>query len=91
MQYLVTKDLLALHDKYDGDLGLLDEPWATKGDRDLFTEDQIRTLGEYLEKVRLRKLSTLSPDLRKKVEDRIGELETLIAPDVVSALRTRVK
>jgi len=25
MQYLVTKQLLALHDKYDGDLGLLDE------------------------------------------------------------------
>jgi hypothetical protein len=90
MEYLVTKELLDLHDKYDGDLGLLDERWAAKEDGELFSSEQIRTLGAYLEQVRLRQLDILSPELRRKVEQRIGELESLIAPDVITTLQERL-
>jgi hypothetical protein len=90
MQYLVTKELLALHDKYDGDLGLLDERWAAKEDQKLFSSEQIRVLGEYIEQIRLRQSDKLSPELRKKVEHKISELETLIAPDVITTFHERL-
>ena len=90
MKYLVTKELLDLHDKCDGDLGLLDERWAAKEDRALFSGEQIRALGEYLEQLRLRQSDILSSELRRKVEHRIGELEMLIAPDVVTTLHERL-
>ena len=35
-----------LHDRYVGDLGLLDERWTSKKDRDASTRDQMRTLGD---------------------------------------------
>ena len=92
MPYLVTKQLLALHDKYDGDLGLLHERWADKRDRALFSDEQIRTLGEYLQQLELADVECLSPEFRERVELRIGELERLIDPEVVSALReTRMR
>jgi hypothetical protein len=90
VKHLVTKELLDLHDKYDGDLGLLDERWAPKEDRELFSSEQIRTLGEYLEQMHLRESDILSPELRRKVEQRISELEELIAPDVITTLRERL-
>jgi hypothetical protein len=90
VNYLVTKELLDLHDKYDGDLGLLDERWAAKGDGGRFSSEQIRTLSEYIEQVRLRQLETLSPELKRTVEHRIGELESLIAPDVITTLQERL-
>jgi hypothetical protein len=62
MKYLVTKELLDLHDKYDGDLGLLDERWADKKDRELFTHEQMGTLGEYIHQVRFSQVEILSPD-----------------------------
>jgi hypothetical protein len=89
MQYLVTKQLLALHDKYDGDLGLLDERWADKRDRELFSAEQMRTLGEYLQQLALSGVDCLAPEFRKEVELKINELELLIDPDVVSTLRDR--
>lgn len=89
MKHLVTKELLDLHDKYDGDLGLLDERWADKADRALFSSEQIRTLSEYLEQVRLRESPILSPELRSNIEQRINELEKLIAPDVIATLKER--
>jgi hypothetical protein len=90
MEYLVTKELLNLHDKYDGDLGLLDERWAAREDRELLSSEQIRTLGEYLEQVRLRQSGKLSPELSRKVEQRIRELELLIAPEVITTLQERL-
>ena len=89
MQYLVTKQLLALHDKYDGDLGLLDECWADKRDRELFSAEQMRTLGVYLQQLALSGEDCLAPEFRKEVERRIDELELLVDPDVVSTLRDR--
>ncbi len=89
MQYLVTKQLLALHDKYDGDLGLLHERWADKRDRGLFSAEQIRTLGEYLQQLAMSEVDSLAPEFRRQVEDRIDELERLIEPEVVAILRER--
>jgi len=90
MEYLVTKELLDLHDHYDGDLGLLDERWAAKEDRGFFSSEQIRTLGEYLGQVRLRQSNKLSPELSRKVEQRIRELELLITPEVITTLQARL-
>ena len=89
MEYLVTKELLDLHQKYNGDLGLLDERWAGKEDRAAFSSEQVRTLGEYLEQLRLRQSDILSPELMRNVEQRIGELESRIAPEVISILQER--
>lgn len=87
MPYLVTKELLDLRDQYDGDLGLLDEPWATKKDRERFSREQIGTLGEYLRQVGLRKVDCLSSELRSQVDRRIAELEVLIEPEALAFLR----
>lgn len=89
MQYQVTKQLLALHDKYDGDLGLLDERWADKRDRALFSNQHMQTLGEYLQQLALSGDGSLGLDFRRDVEHRIAELERLIEPDVVATLRER--
>jgi len=89
MPYLVTKELLALHDQYDGDLGLLDERWADKRDRERFSAEQMRTLGDYQQQLDLIQVDCLAPELRRRVEDRMIELERLIDPDVVATLRER--
>ena len=89
MQYLVTKQLLALHDKYDGDLGLVDERWADKRDRELFSAEQMHALEEYLQQLALSKADCLAPEFRRRVQDRIDKLERLIEPDVVATLRER--
>ena len=91
VNYLVTKELLDLHDKYGGDLGLLDERWAAKEDRGRFGREQIRTLGEHIEQLRLGQLETLSPELKRTVEQRIRVLQSLIAPDVVTILHERLR
>lgn len=89
MPYLVTKQLLALHDKYDGDLGLLHERWADKRDLELFSNEQIRTLGEYLDQLALADVECLSPEFRARVDLRIEELKKRMDPEVVIALRAR--
>jgi hypothetical protein len=89
MQYLVNKALLDLYDKYDGDLGLLDERWASREDREAFSSEQIRTLGEYLDQVRFAESGCLSQELRARVENRVRELEDDIDPEVVMILKKR--
>ncbi|MGC4073107.1 MAG: hypothetical protein QM760_11410 [Nibricoccus sp.] len=91
MNYLVNKALLDLHDKYDGDLGLLDERWASQEDRDAFSSEQVRTLGEYIEKLRISKTGSLAQEFKSRVETRIKELEENIDPVVVEILRKRME
>lgn len=90
MQHIVTKPLLALHDRYNGDLGLLDERWAANDDRDTFTTEQIRTLGEYIETLSLARVAHLSDDLRRRTKRRTEELEELVDPEVAAILRQRL-
>ena len=68
---------------------MLDERWTSKKDRDAFTSDQMRTLDEYIEKLNLIQIDSLSPELRNSTEERIGELEDLIEPEVIEILRAR--
>jgi len=70
-------------------MGLLDERWTSKKDRDAFTSDQMRTLGEYIEKLNLIQIDSLSPELRNSTEERLGELEDLIGPEVIEILRAQ--
>lgn len=91
MQYLVTKALLDLHDCYCGDLGLLDERCALKKDREAFSSEQIHTLAEYIDKLHLSKVNSLSHEMRMRVETRIRELEECIGPEVITILRERLK
>ena len=68
---------------------MLDERWTSKKDRDAFTGDQMRTLGEYIEKLNLIQIDSLSPELRNSTEERLGELEDLIGPEVIEILRAQ--
>ena len=89
-QHWVTKALLDLHDKYDGDLGLLDERWASKQDREAFSSEPIRMLGEYIDQLQLAQVGRLAPDYRIRVEERIIELEQSIVPEVIEILKGRL-
>jgi hypothetical protein len=90
MPYLVTKDLLKLHDEYDGDLGLLDERWAFERDRTAFSAEQIQTLGEYINTLNLANVEGLSEDLQARTTHRLQELEKQIKPEVILILRDRI-
>ncbi len=91
MTYRVTKALLDLYDRYEGDLGLLNEAWASKEDRSAFAPEQMTTLGEYVDQLNFSIVGALSPELRCRIEARLEELETLIDPEVVLILRGRTK
>ena len=90
MQYLVDKALLGLYDKYDGDFGLLSERWACKEDRDAFSSEQTRTLGEYVDMLHMSKVRNLAHEFRSRIETRIKELEERIEPEVITILRKRI-
>ena len=90
MNYLVTKSHLDILDKYDGDLGLLSERWASQIDREEFTTEQPSVLGQYIDKLWFSEVDCLSVDLRARVEREIKELESHIEPEVVCILRGRV-
>ena len=89
MQYLVSKALLELLDKYDGDFGLLDERWASKEDRNAFSPVQIRTLSAYIDQIKFSKVDCLSPELRIRADNQIRELAEKIDPEVITILKQR--
>jgi len=89
MNTRVHKGVLALRDKYEGDLGLLNEPWADKSDRERFSSEQICTLYEYIEKLVLSSNIYYSKALRKSYEDRLYELQKHIDADVIKELDRR--
>jgi len=93
MAILVTKELLDFYDEYEGDLGLLNEPWAPKKDRDRYEQfgrEAASLLGEYVDKLHFVKVERLSDKLRAETAIRISELESVIDPEVVAILRERV-
>lgn len=84
------KALLDLLDNYNGDLGLLDERWASGKDRKAFSSEQIRALGEYVDKLHFVKTPRLSQEFKMRIESWIRELEKHIDPTVISVLRQRM-
>ncbi len=88
---MVTKKVLEIYDKYEGDLGLLDEPWANKKDRQSVSSEQANILGGFIEKLEFLKLNNISSDLRDKILLEIEKLELEIDLDVVDIVRKRIE
>ncbi|MDA3963424.1 MAG: hypothetical protein PF961_21770 [Planctomycetota bacterium] len=89
MAKLVTPDVLALHDKYQGNFGLMDERWADSNDRQNVTSEQCQTLAEYIDLLRQSKVSNLSDRLRTQNEHQMAQLECQIDDSVIQELRIR--
>lgn len=90
MEKIVTKGILDIYDKYDGDFGLLDEPWAKRKDRDKVSHEQAQMLSSYIDKLEFLKIENISLKLRDETISEINELEQLIELEVISILRNRL-
>ena len=90
MSDFVTKKILEVFDKYEGDFGLLDEPWASKKDREKVSLKQSMVLGEYVDKLNLMKVENISDELRESTGARVIELEKSIDAEVVTIVRGRI-
>jgi len=88
---IITKEILEIYDKYDGDFGLLDERWASANDRQKVTREQSRLLSEYVDKLHLITLGNAALlQMKGNALKRIAELEKVMDREVVEVLRRRV-
>ena len=87
MKKKVNKELLDLYYKYDQEFGLLDEPWASKKDRELFDQYEPNVLEEYIDKLHFVKVENLHASLRDKTNNEIKELENFIDSKVIDILK----
>ena len=87
---LVTKDILDVYDKYEGDFDLLHEPWAREENRMKVSLQQARVLSEYIDNLNLLKVDTLSSILRKSLETGTNDLEKSIDVGVVKLIKNRI-
>ena len=86
---IVTKEVLKMYDKYDGDFGLLDERWASANDRQKLTSEQMSLFSEYEDKLHLIRLTGYSSQMIESALRRITELEKVIDPEVIEILKKR--
>ena len=86
---IVTKNILDIYDKYDGDFGLLDEPWASKKDGDMVSSEQAMLLSEYSDTLNFLKVDGVSEKMRLKALEKITELERFIDNEVIDVLKKR--
>ena len=87
---MITKKILDIYDKYEGDFGLLDEPWASKKDREIVSSFQSQLLSEYIEQLHFVKIENISNKMRTQTLERIRELEKYIDKDVIKILKSRI-
>lgn len=89
----ITRDILALYDKYDGDFGLISERWALKEDQNKATPEQMAIFGEYVDKLHFIQCdpALFHPPLMENALKKVAELETFIDGEVVAILRERVR
>ena len=66
---------------------MLDEPWASKKDRELFDEYRPNILEEYIDKLHFVKVENLPASLRSKTNNEIKELEKFIDSEVIDILK----
>ncbi|WP_038167442.1 hypothetical protein [Verrucomicrobium sp. BvORR106] len=90
-EIIVTKVIFDIYNKYDGDFGLLDERWASEGDRRKVTLQQTMIFSEYMDKLRWLKVRAISAELRAAMEARLMELEDCIENEVAEEVRRRVQ
>lgn len=62
MEKIVTKEILDIHDKYDEDFGLLDEPWAKKRIETKLITNNLKRLVIILISLSFLKLKMLVPN-----------------------------
>lgn len=91
MNKIVTKEILDIYDKYEGDFGLLDEPWASKKDRDKVSFEQSKVLSEYIDLLQFVNVKNISNEIKNKTKTRIEELECMIENEVINILKERIK
>lgn len=87
MKKKVDKELLDLYYEYDQEFGLLDEPWASKKDREFFNQYHPNVLEKYIDKLMFIKVENLHSSLRDKTNDEIKELENFIDKEVIDILK----
>ncbi|RYD34103.1 MAG: hypothetical protein EOP85_20140 [Verrucomicrobiaceae bacterium] len=88
-EIILSRELLEIHDKYDRDLGLLDERWASPKDRQRVTAEQCKLLEEYQGKLRQIRLEGFAAEMQTKALERIREIEEVKDPVVAEILRKR--
>jgi len=91
MKNIVTKEILDIYDKYEGDFGLLDEPWASKKDRKKVSLEQSKLLCEYIDQLHGINVEKVSNEIKSQTIRRIKELENVIDSEVVRILKTRIR
>lgn len=92
MMKTVTREVLALHDKFEGDIGIVDEPWVSEKSREEVHKHlpALQLLGEYVDQLHFVKVKALSSHLRSRTQNRITELENLMDREVIDLVRKRV-
>lgn len=88
--FIINRSVLDLYDKYEGDFGLLDEPWASEEDRKKLTNEQMMLFSEYVEMLHFIRMDTVSNELKERALVRLDELERVVDPSVIKILRGRI-
>lgn len=91
MKKIVTKKILNLYDKYEGDFGLLDEPWASKKDRQVVSFEQSQILSEYIDQSHFVNVENISKEMKNQTVKRISELEEFIDDEVIRIIKERLE
>lgn len=88
---IVTREVLTLYDKYNGDFGMLHERGANEADKHKLTSEQMLLFSEYEDKLHLIKIDNARiREMQQKALIRLPELEKLIDPEVVQILKHRI-
>lgn len=90
MNEKVTKKILDIYDKYDGDLGLLDERWAKETDKNSVSPRQSEILQGYISNLRLINNGNYSGDLLEKYKAKASQYEKFIDAEVIAIIRNRL-
>ena len=86
---LITKEILALYDKYEGEFGLMDERWADKRDSDKITSKQAHLFSQYIYNLRVIKNKHYSDQLKDKAMNENAQIELVMDDEVGRTLRER--
>ncbi|MCR6640759.1 MAG: hypothetical protein NVV82_17640 [Sporocytophaga sp.] len=92
----INQEVLKLYDdlnrKYDGDLGLLDERWASKADQQAFArrEAEFVMISQYIEELHFLNVKYLSEDLKNRTVAYLKQLECNFNEEVIVILRNRI-
>jgi hypothetical protein len=87
---IITRDILEIFDKYDGDFGMLYERGVPKKDLQKVPMNISILFGQYMDDLYSLRLPMLTIELKEKTLRRIAEIEEVMDPEVARILRVRV-